>query len=124
MGNISYKFDSEKNILISTITNTLVIDDIINHYSFIYNNNSLPRDLKVIIYGKEVLFNVKGTEIKSVSSEVQIAISKYNSIKEAIVLKHSYSTAIGMIFKEANEFPNYQFKVFSSNSMAKKWLSQ
>jgi hypothetical protein len=123
MKNISYHFDKEKNILISTITDILVIEDIINHYKLIENDESLPRNLKVLIQGKDFIFDIKGPEIKSVSKYVISALSKYNSIKEAIVLEHSYSTAIGLIFKEGNKYENYFFKVFSSSNAAEKWLN-
>lgn len=123
MKNISYHFDKEKNILISTITDILVIEDIINHYKLIENDESLPRNLKVLIQGKDFIFDIKGPEIKSVSKYVISALSKYKSIKEAIVLEHSYSTAIGLIFKEGNKYENYFFKVFSSSNAAEKWLN-
>lgn len=123
MNNISYHFDKEKNILISTITDILVIEDIINHYKLIENDESLPRNLKVLIQGKDFIFDIKGPEIKSVSKYVISALSKYNSIKKAIVLEHSYSTAIGLIFKEGNKYENYFFKVFSSSNAAEKWLN-
>lgn len=123
MKNISYHFDKEKNILISTITDILVIEDIINHYKLIENDESLPRNLKVLIQGKDFIFDIKGPEIKSVSKYVISALSKYNSIKKAIVLEHSYSTAIGLIFKEGNKYENYFFKVFSSSNAAEKWLN-
>lgn len=123
MKNISYHFDKEKNILISTITDILVIEDIINHYKLIENDESLPRNLKVLIQGKDFIFDIKGPEIKSVSKYVISALSKYNSIKEAIVFEHSYSTAIGLIFKERNKYENYFFKVFSSSNAAEKWLN-
>lgn len=123
MKNISYHFDKEKNILISTITDILVIEDIINHYKLIENDESLPRNLKVLIQGKDFIFDIKGPEIKSVSKYVISALSKYNSIKEAIVLEHPYSTAIGLIFKEGNKYENYFFKVFSSSNAAEKWLN-
>ena len=123
MKNISYHFDKEKNILISTITDILVIEDIINHYKLIENDESLPRNLKVLIQGKDFIFDIKGPEIKSVSKYVISALSKYNSIQEAIVLEHPYSTAIGLIFKEGNKYENYFFKVFSSSNAAEKWLN-
>lgn len=123
MNNISYHFDKEKNILISTIKDILVIEGIINHYKLIENDESLPRNLKVLIQGKDFIFDIKGPEIKSVSKYVISALSKYNSIKEAIVLEHSYSTAIGLIFKEGNKYENYFFKVFSSSNAAEKWLN-
>jgi hypothetical protein len=122
MKNISYHFDKEKNILVSTITNVLVIEDIINHYKLIENDESLLRNLKVLIQGKDFMFDIKGPEIKSVSEYVISALSKYNSIKEAIVLEHSYSNAIGYIFEEGNKHKNYLFKVFSSKSSAQNWL--
>jgi methyl coenzyme M reductase beta subunit len=124
MKNISYHFDKEKNILVSTITNVLVIEDIINHYKLIENDESFPRNLKVLIQGKDFLFNIKGPEIKAVSEYVISAISKYKSIKEAIVLENSYSTAIGYIFEEGNKHKNYLFKVFSSKSSAQNWLNK
>ena len=123
MNNISYHFDKEKNILISTIKDILVIEGIINHYKLIENDESLPRNLKVLIQGKDFIFDIKGPEIKSVSKYVISSLSKDNSIKEAIVLEHPYSTAIGLIFKEGNKYENYFFKVFSSSNAAEKWLN-
>lgn len=119
MKNISYHFDKEKNILVSTITNVLVIEDIINHYKLIENDESLLRNLKVLIQGKDFMFDIKGPEIKSVSEYVISALSKYNSIKEAIVLEHSYSNAIGYIFEEGNKHKNYLLRYFHQKAQHK-----
>lgn len=122
MNNISYRYDKEKKALIATITDVLVIDDIILHYKMLRLDETLPRKLKVIIRGKDFLFNVKGPEIKKVSKYVIAALEKFKSLKEAIVVENSYSTAIGVVFEESNKYDKYQFKVFSSENSAEEWL--
>ena len=121
MKNYSY---NEKSMILETGTiGILKIEDIISHYEKINNDDSLPRNLKVLIDCRGTQLDVTVDEINLTSDVVKKALLIYNYIKEAILVDKPYETVVATLFENYNSyFESYSFRVFSTENAARNWL--
>ena len=120
---LKYSFNDELNILNVKVTDYVNVSDIINHYKYLFENNSFPEKLNVLIDSGNAVFEVKPDEIKKVLKPLLKSINKYDHLHEAILVNNPYKTAIASLFKKKYiNFKNYKFNVFSTEEAALNWL--
>ncbi len=120
----SYSFNEKSGILETKYTGVLKIEGIIFHYTRINNDDSLPRDLKVLIDCRGVQMDLKVDEISLSYDAVRKALLSYNYIKEAILVDKPPETVVAMMFeKDHSDFDSYSFRVFSTEKAARNWLA-
>jgi hypothetical protein len=121
----SYSFNEKSGILETKYTGVLKIEDIIGHYTRINDDDSLPRDLRVVIDCRGTKFDLKAQEIVLSYDAVRKALINYNYIKEAILVDKPHETVVAMMFeKDHSDFDSYSFRVFSTDKAARDWLLQ
>lgn len=117
-------YDEKRMMLKTEYQGVMKIDDIIRHYVKILDDNSLPRDLKVLIDCSSAQFDVNVDEIGLATEVVKKALLKYNSIREAILVDKPHETVIATLFEKYNSaLESYSFSVFSTETSARNWLS-
>lgn len=118
-----YSFNEESIILETKTSGILKIEDIINHYDEIARDDTLPRNLKVLIDTRGTQFDVKMNEMSLATNTVKNVLQKYNYIKEAILVDKPSTTVVAMLFEiNSTGFESYNFQVFSTENAARNWL--
>jgi hypothetical protein len=118
-----YHFNRTLALLEMRITGHVSLNDIIEHYTMIADDESLPDDLRVLINCTEIQMDVKNKEIKKTMASLKKALKKHTYLKEAIVVSRPYATVIALLFGSmARKFKNYKFKVFSTEDAGREWL--
>lgn len=114
-----YDYNSQYNILKAKANKVLTISGIRNHYKFLEENRNLPKVLKVLIDCRTTKMDVNPEEIKGLSNQLEITTTRFESLREAILVKKPFETAIAQIFEmNYNTFKNFEFNVFSTEKAA------
>ncbi len=121
---IQYSYNRKNGILETRGTGIVTINEIAEYYENIYQDDSLPENLRNIIDSRENAFNIKATEpFSHFKSIVKKLVSRYKSIKEAIIVDNPSATVIAMLYeKHTAGIKSYEFNVFSTKEGALNWL--
>ena len=87
-------------------------------------NKALPRDLKILEDARGIKTNISIDDIDVLLSKMHDAAKQFKSIKHAVIHDKPENTAIALLFEDRSVHPQYQFKVFSTEKAAKKWLKR
>jgi hypothetical protein len=119
----NYTYNEESMILETRTKGILKIEDIIEHYKKIGKEESLSRNLKILIDCRGTKMDIKINEIGQTYDTVKEVLLKYNDIREAILVDKPYETVIAVLFDNYNaDLESYSFKVFSTEDAARYWL--
>lgn len=119
-----YSYNKKSKILETVTFGVLNIEDIINHYEQITNDDSLPKNLMVLIDCRGTKFDIKVDEISLTKDVVKKALLKFKLIKEAILVDKPFQTVIATLFENYNsDVESYSFRIFSTENAARYWLS-
>lgn len=120
-----YSYNEQSKILETGTTGTIKIDDIFSHYAKIYDDGSLPRNLKVLIDCRDTHLDVKANEISLTKDIAKKTLLKFKSINEAIIVDKPNETVVATIFEHYNsDLESYRFEIFSTENGARNWLSE
>ncbi|MEE9463414.1 MAG: hypothetical protein V3V53_16370 [Bacteroidales bacterium] len=120
---ITFSYDDELDILHTITGGDLSIDEILGHYQEIRQNNTYPRDLKVIIDCRSTRLAVKLDDISRLIEAAKNTIPKYTQLREAILVTAPYETVVATLFEQNARFKNYNFRLFNSENAALRWLN-
>lgn len=85
-------------------------------------NKTLPRDLKLLEDARGITTAISVDDIDAILSQMYEAAKRFKSIRHAVIHDKPENTAIALLFEDRSVHPQYQFKVFSTEKAAKKWL--
>jgi hypothetical protein len=119
---LKLSFDKEKNILRTITGGVIGVDDMLKHYNTIIQSTSFPKRLNVLINCTSTDCTTKPEEIEIFYNKVKIAVKKYESIREAILVDQPYETAFVILFEKLMQIEKYEFKVFHTEDVAMNWL--
>lgn len=117
-----FTYNKKTKILEVKTSGIIVIGDIINHCLKTIKDDSLPKNLKILVDCRNTLLNVKADEISLSHDALENAHNKYDSIQEAILVDKPNETVVAMLFKDSIEFENFSFGIFCTESAARLWL--
>ena len=120
---ITFSYDDELGILHTITGGDLSIDEILGHYQEIRQNNTYPRDLKVIIDCRSTRLAVKLDDVSLLIEAAKNTIPKYTQLREAILVTAPYETVVATLFEQNARFKNYNFRLFNSENTALRWLN-
>ena len=120
---ITFSYDDELGILHTITGGDLCIDEILGHYQEIRQNNTYPRDLKVIIDCRSTRLAVKLDDVSRLIEAAKNTIPKYTQLREAILVTGPYETVVATLFEQNARFKNYNFRLFNSENAALRWLN-
>ena len=120
---ITFSYDDELGILHTITGGDLSIDEILGHYQEIRQNNTYPRDLKVIIDCRSTRLAVKLDDVSRLIEAAKNTIPKYTQLREAILVTAPYETVVATLFEQNARFKNYNFRLFNSENAALRWLN-
>lgn len=120
---ITFSYDDELGILHTITGGDLSIDEILGHYQEIRQNNTYPRDLKVIIDCRSTRLAVKLDDVSRIIEAAKNTIPKYTQLREAILVTAPYETVVATLFEQNARFKNYNFRLFNSENAALRWLN-
>ena len=120
---ITFSFNHEIGVLLTKTGGDLGIDEILGHYEEIRNNETYPRDLKVIIDCRSTRLAVKLDDVTHIVQAAKSTIPKYERLTEAILITEPYETVVATLFEQNARFKNYHFRLFNSKNAALRWLN-
>ena len=120
---IIISYNDELGVLQTKTGGDLSIDEILRHYEEIRQNNTYPRDLKVIIDCRSTRLAVKLDDVSRIIEAAKNAIPKYTRLREAILITAPYETVVATLFEQNARFKNYNFRLFNSENAALRWLN-
>ena len=121
MINISY--NDEMGVLYTKTGGDLSIEEILGHYNEIRQNDTYPRDLKVMIDCRSTRLAVKLDDVSQIIEAAKNTIPKYKRLREAILITAPYETVVATLFEQNARFKNYNFRLFNSENAALRWLN-
>ena len=122
---ITYNFNKSANILETRIDGFISISEVNRYIISIREDKSLPARLKILSDASKAKFSEKVTkkDLVHLLNENKIVLSKKEFIYDAFIVSTAFETALGMLYKELNEFKNYRFNIFSTKEAAYEWLN-
>lgn len=123
MHKFEWKWDEELQVLRVITTGSVTKETISEYYQVIMDNDSLPRDLKILVNPSKGEYSGSIKEVPTLISSLKKAMKLFDSIQEAIVVTTPYNTVVATLFSRAIRIPNYSFKIFSTEEAAVDWLS-
>lgn len=119
---ITFKYDQEQGILEVKYSGQITIEELNNYGEQIYKDKSLPRRLKILTDVSDGYYNINPSEFPELNKNLEIHLSVYEHIKAAFVHSKPRETAYALIISQENSIANYERKVFSTMSAARRWL--
>lgn len=120
---ISISYNEELGVLQTRTGGELSVDEILGHYDEIRQNDSYPRDLKVMIDCRSTRLAVKLDDVSRIVEAARSTLPKYDKIREAILITAPYETVVATLFEQNARFDNYHFRLFNSEEAALRWLN-
>ena len=121
MINISY--NDEMGVLYTKTGGDLSIKEILGHYNEIRQNDTYPRDMKVMIDCRSTRLAVRLDDVTRIVEAAKNTIPKYKRLREAILITAPYETVVATLFEQNARFKNYNFRLFNSENAALRWLN-
>jgi hypothetical protein len=119
---ITTTYNDELNVLQTKTGGELSVAEILGHYDEIRQNESYPRDLKVLIDCRSTRLAVKLDDVTQIIEAARATIPKYERLREAILVTAPYETVVATLFEQNARFKNYHFRLFNSKNAALQWL--
>ena len=120
---IEYKFNEIEETLYITLSGTFGIEHMFKEIDSLANDNSLPRNLKILEDASNLSVTFTEEEIQSIIERLKSHLFKFNSIQHAVVHLDPVNTAFAILVSERLSGDNYILKVFSDEEYALHWLS-
>jgi hypothetical protein len=120
---ITIAYNDELGVLLTKTGGELSIDEILGHYDEIRQNDTYPRDLKVMIDCRSTRLVVKLDDVTRIVEAARTTIPKYTRLREAILITAPYETVVATLFEQNARFENYHFRLFNSENAALQWLN-
>jgi len=121
---ITYEFNTKLEILETTLTGKIGIDEIVQYYNQLKGNNDLPRNLKNLIDSNNAQYTFQDKDLIKIADVIKKLLEQHNFIKEAIVQNSPYETAMAMLYERMVYYNNFQFSLFSTREAAIEWLTK
>ena len=120
---IRHHYNPQEQLLLTKVSGEVVLEEIKYHYQVLRYLEDVPKRLNVLIDCRRVKFKVDIDELKTTAREVELALSVYEGIREAILVEQPEQTVMAMMFQEYSKgLENYCFNVFSTKEAAMEWL--
>ena len=123
---ISYSYNKETGIVETIFEGEISSENMIDYIRSIGEDKELPEILKIFsdtTRGKlKERFSIKN--LRQFLAENKILMEKKSYIYDAFVISGAFEMALGMLYRELNNYKNYKFNVFSSKKAAIDWLNR
>ncbi len=120
---IKISYNDELGVLQTKTGGDLSIEEILGHYDEIRQNDTYPRDLKVMIDCRSTRLAVRLDDVTRIVEAAKSTIPRYKRLREAILITAPYETVVATLFEQNARFGNYNFRLFSSENAALQWLN-
>lgn len=119
---ITFEYNSKPGILEVIYSGEINLEELNNYGEQLYKDKSLPRRLKILTDVSNGCYIISPSEFPELKRNLEIHLSAYEHIKAAFVHSKPKETAYSLIISQENSIPNYERKVFSTMSAARRWL--
>ncbi len=120
---ISYNFESD-NFLRINIKGEVGLEEILDFLDEFDRFENLPADIKLLYDLTEASLLLQGDDVMVVGQKAEEVTQKYATVKSAFLVTHHRATALSYLFSNLAKQGHTERQIFSSESMALKWLSQ
>lgn len=120
---IDISYNDELGVLYTKTGGDLSIEEILGHYNEIRQNDTYPRDMKVMIDCRSTRLAVRLDDVTRIVEAAKNTIPKYKRLREAILITAPYETVVATLFEQNARFKNYNFRLFNSENAALRWLN-
>ena len=120
---IEISYNKKLDIFHEHFVGSVTINDLVDYYISVGENNQLPRKLKLIVDYTEAEFIFDIDDLDELADTVKQNIINYDYVKAAILHSKPYEQAISMMFESlVKEIPNFHTEIFTTKKAATKWL--
>ena len=121
---VTYKFNSETNILETTFTGQVEVSDISEYIISISEDDSLPKGLRIYTNAKRARFmpSVSPSQLSKLVKANKVSLSKRDFIYDCFVVSGSIEMALGQMYREISRTKKYKFNIVSTEESALEWL--
>jgi hypothetical protein len=117
-----HKFDSYKNTLHIRAKGNIDFWELLEVYKTIEAKKDFPDRLKILFETTYTKFDFKIERCKDISIIFDLISTKYDIIKEAMIVDDPDDINLVELFENKLFYENYSFKIFSTKEAAQKWL--
>lgn len=119
---IDYSFNKKLGILEVTYKGIITVDELFDYGQMLYEDDSLPRDLKVLTDVTKGEYNILPEDITAILEKLRKHVSKYENMRVAFVHTNPKSLALSYLFERRLDTGKYQHRIFSTREGALNWL--
>jgi len=119
---IEYKFNEIEETLFITVSGTFGIDHMFKAIDSFANDNSLPRNLKILEDARFSNVTFTEEEIQLIIERLKSHLFKFTSIRHAVIHLDPVNTAFAILVGDRLSGEKYILKVFSNEEHALHWL--
>jgi len=123
---ISFNYNKAIGVLETKIEGDTSINDIIKYIIDVREHEMLSGKIKIFTDASNGKFveKVRQNELIKFLEENKKTLAQKEFIYDAFVVSGSFETALGLLYQELIEVPNYKFKIFSTKEAAINWLNK
>jgi hypothetical protein len=120
---ITYHFNKELNIVESTYSGKIFIQDLLEYGEKIAIDPDLPRDvLRIFTNVSRAEYEIAHVDYPQLVDALRSHVKSFNLVKAAFLQETPRQTALSMLFGMEMSIPHYFHKVFSEKEPAIEWL--
>lgn len=121
---IKNTFNKEENILYSIRSGKVTLDEFLQTVEEIGTNKEYPRRLLTITDASNSDLEISVDDLPLILDQLKKYLTNYKSFHDAVIHNDlPNDVAVGMFFEQVSKvIPNYQFKLFTTQEAAKRWL--
>lgn len=118
---LKVEYDPQRELVVVITSGTVSFEELIKGTE-ILNREDLPLDLKAIDDATNINYDIEVDQIPFIIGNILNKISRFNSVKHAIVHAAPINTAYSLMAETEIKNSNYHLKTFSTREAALKWL--
>ena len=119
---ITREYEAETSTLKAKYFGNLTLDELREHLNHLSESDKYDRRLYILTDAFEAKVDFPVDSIGSVMKMTAMALQRYASVREAILIDNPLETAYATHYQSMNEISNYAVSVFSTVEAAKEWL--
>jgi hypothetical protein len=119
---INYEFNIDLQILEVYYLGDINLSDLMDYGEMVRQNNSLPRDLKILTDATTAIYKFTPAEVTILFDALVEQIKSYSTVRTAVIQHKPLETALSFLVDSQEPIESYEHKVFSTRRAALDWL--
>lgn len=121
---ITADYNEHDDILCTHFEGVILIEDVVDYIKTINQNFTYPRKLKILTDALKAQLNFTEDDLIKIKNELDDTVKVYDWVFDAIIVTRPYETALSMLHSYISNNGKYEFKTFSTEETAFRWLME